>query len=454
MPPPPTSLALKSAEELYRVEPPLPLAEPPRQQNKGNQDKPARRQRRPTTQEQERVAPPAAHEPRQPRRQQRASVPPYQPPAASPGASDYDRRRASSSSSPSSLARDDDFLSRRDLLVWGGRVAIVAALSAGGAIAWQVLSHRENRHVSSASLRTPVQLSGHVGPVQSLSWSPDGALLASAAKDDANVYLWDIAQPLSPHSMLTSSNASHGVATISWARDSRFLLSSVTGSSGEIWNAETGNIIAHIPFEIDLGYWHPQLDIATFVSPTEKGANGKAILIWDIASASLLATLSDVSNVITALAWSPITTPTLVAGAKDGVITFWKGAAGSSISKSLPDLTSHTDAITALSWEPTGNRFLSASADGTARRWNKDQNTVIQHGKGAVTAVAWNPALALVAVGLADGELLLFDSDNGNKLAGISTDARIGALIWSPNGRSLASGGDDKSVRVYGLQTP
>ncbi len=129
---------------------------------------------------------------------------------------------------------------------------------------------------------------GHEGPIEALSWSPDGTKIASAS-DDGTVRIWDVhtgktllvyrdhtpqarftAVAWSPNGKRIVSGDDRGhvqiwdaltgqlllnysghhddsVTFVSWSHDSNYVASSGYKGIARIWNAQTGRTIASIP---------------------------------------------------------------------------------------------------------------------------------------------------------------------------------------------------------------
>ena len=125
----------------------------------------------------------------------------------------------------------------------------------------------------------------------------------------------------------------------------------------------------------------------------------------------------------------------------------------------------HADRVTGVSFSPDGRRLATASRDGTVKVWNLDNGreflTYRGHRKGepdganvlGVPNVAFAPDGKTVAS--SGGKVLhVWDAATGElkqTLAGHAAPAR--GLSFTPDGKHLVSGGDDRKVIVWDLAT-
>ena len=162
-----------------------------------------------------------------------------------------------------------------------------------------------------------IELSGHNGPVTNLSWSPDGALLASSSggfeTKDFTVRIWR------PDGSLANVLTGHTqpVTDLSWSLDGMTLASSSMDGTVRLWNRD--------------GTLHQVL-------------NGKAGRVF-------------------ALAWSP-DGKILASGGSDMLVHLW-AADGSPLSA----LHGHRAGVNVVAWSPGGKVLASGSDDKTVRLW-------------------------------------------------------------------------------------
>jgi WD40 repeat protein len=100
--------------------------------------------------------------------------------------------------------------------------------------------------------------------------------------------------------------------------------------------------------------------------------------------------------------------------------------------------------------------FASGSADETIRVWASDGALVrvVEVGRG-VLSLSLSPCGRIVAAGFGDGSVRLFRCPEWDQVWSVKTVHvnDVWSVTWSPDGRFLASGGEDKLVKILSAGT-
>ena len=101
-----------------------------------------------------------------------------------------------------------------------------------------------------------------------------------------------------------------------------------------------------------------------------------------------------------------------------------------------------------------GKRVVSGSHDKTVRVWDastgKELHTLKGH-REPIINMAFAADGTRIVSGSADGWLLVWDSSRGAHLSGLHTKTAIKAMAVRPDGKRVATPGEDRSVRIWEL---
>jgi len=260
--------------------------------------------------------------------------------------------------------------------------------------------------------RSLLVFSQHHQTVRSLTWSPDGKMLASGA-DDAQLLAWDLNGTV--HVQKQQAGA---VRAVAWSPDGRKL---AVGAANLVMflNPLTGNALAQ---------------------PKQKH-----------------------TAAVTTLAWSPRQSLQVVSGGLDKQAIVWNAT------DYMPQtiFIKHTSAIESASWAADGQTVATSSHGGVVRVWNAGNGQQV-HGffmdaQLPVRAVSFASFRGQLAVGGDDGIVRLWDGlacqqqkQNAFGTQCIDVPQRLHAhtgsvrtVAWSLDARFLATGGDDGVLAIW-----
>lgn len=338
------------------------------------------------------------------------------------------------------------------------------------------------------------------GRIHELAISPEGDLLA-AAGDDGAVRVFDLETGLSRD--LASSLRTFALA---FSPDGDKLVSAGTDEGDvRLWDIRTGSLRRTLtgdscpPFEHRSGGWDT-VYAAAFdpMRRTLATTDGEGLVrIWDEGSGACLHQERGHDDAANALAFGP-RGELLASGSNDGTVLLWDVSRGLERGQRLP---AHDGRVLSLDIDPAGRTLASSGSDGRVRLWDLTASPVtpraeLDGGEGSVESVAFSPDGRRVAAAGSDGLVRFWDPEtgaaqfrlpghpltvtavafgSGDLLGTASGDgtvrlwkARAGGLAGleitghkgkihvvelDPAGRTAASGGADKTVRIWDLES-
>ena len=284
-------------------------------------------------------------------------------------------------------------------------------------------------------------LEGHTSAIQSLSFSPDGKLLASGS-EDTMVRLWDVATRTR---IATLEEHTRFVESLSFSPDGKLLASG--GNSGTIllWDVATRTSIATLR--------HPGLLTSVSFSPdgtilASGGAEDNAIKLWDISTRETIATLEGHTGWITSVSFSP-DGMMLASGSEDKTVRLWDV----STRETIATLEGHTSNVTSVSFSSDGTILASGSFDKTVRLWDVSTRETIATLEGhthGVYSLSFSPDGMMLASGAGNHIVKLWDVATGHNIATFDVKAGGFSLSFSPDGMILASTGG-KTITLWDM---
>ena len=284
---------------------------------------------------------------------------------------------------------------------------------------------------------------GRTVAVNSVAFSPDGQLLASAS-DDQTVRLWD---PATGAHRRTLTGHDQPVSGVAFSPDGRLLASASRTGSVRLWDPATG---AHR--RTLTGHADPVRGVA--FSPDGRllasASDDQTVRLWDPATGAHLRTLTGHADPVRGVAFSP-DGRLLASASDDQTVRLWDPATGAH----LRTLTGHADPVRGVAFSPDGRLLASASDDQTVRLWDPatgaHRRTLTGHDQ-PVSGVAFSPDGRLLASASDDQTVRLWDPATGaHRRTLTGHDQPVSGVAFSPDGRLLASASDDKTVRLWDL---
>lgn len=207
----------------------------------------------------------------------------------------------------------------------------------------------------------PLEIGRHNGKVTSLSFSPDGTLLASGGYEDKTVNLWEV----NSWKLNTSLSVPEKVNALTFSSDSEWIAVAANDIFPRVWDRNglfqyllTANDSPRKPI-VALAF---SPDSGLLVTGTHDGE--RCLQVWDTKSRQLRRVIGGNQEMQT-VAFSP--SGELIVTANEKLhITLWR-TSNVSILRTLQDY--HLGPISAIVFSPDGKLMLTASHDKTIRVW-------------------------------------------------------------------------------------
>jgi WD40 repeat protein len=213
---------------------------------------------------------------------------------------------------------------------------------------------------------------------------------------------------------------------------------------------------------------HPNVITSIDFSPSgsilASGSADGSVRLWDVNDGRCTGILIDERmGYIFSVKFSPLGGGTL-ASAGSGRIDFWD-ISGDDEGNVLPSFTfieGHDAAVRAIAYSPDGLYFASGSFDRTIRLWNAANHSCVALFTGhdnIVIALAFSPNGKILASGSLDGDVRFWKVQVGGGGGDGSSSCLVhiarhhkyclNSIVFSPDGRTLVSGGDDGTVLLW-----
>lgn len=281
-------------------------------------------------------------------------------------------------------------------------------------------------------------LRGHEGSVSSVSWSPDGQILASGSVD-GTVRLWhEDGKPIIP--LPHGCKVGCDVNSVAWSPDGQILASG--GNQGiRLWSRD-GRLITPITANtiIDLS-WSPD-------GQTLASASIKSVQLWQKDGRPIRTFPIEHDNGYS-VAWSPkgqtlatngwnTPSPMVQLRRQDGIL--------------ISTLTASPGHAHSLRWSPDGQILAIADRSGPVKLWRHQDGTLITFIHESIYTytgrLSWSPDGQILASAGVDGVKLWWR--NGTFITTISPKGDgLAGLSWSPDGRTLAGAGNYGTVWLW-----
>jgi WD40 repeat protein len=246
---------------------------------------------------------------------------------------------------------------------------------------------------------------GPLPPVTALAYGPDGKWLAVGTY--RSIAIWDLTNA----ELLRSIDVAGAVHSFALGTDA-------SGTTGRL--AAAGGL------------------------PARSGE----VLIFDIMSWQLVASLAEHTDVVYDVAFSP-DSQKLATASLDKTVRIWAAPGW----KSVHTIRGHSDFVYSVNFTPDGTRLISSSKDRSIKVYNagswESERTLSGHNEEVLTAAVSGDSYNVVSAGK-EPQLRWWIVENGqNNRSMPGHSGSVNQIVFSRDGKRLASVGQDKQVRIW-----
>lgn len=294
------------------------------------------------------------------------------------------------------------------------------------------------------------RLEGHTSWVNSITFRPDGKMIASASADNT-VRLWrkngELHRTLNGH-----SNRVNGV---SFSRDGKMIASASDDKTVKLWNLngeELKTLQGHESSVTSVSF-SPDGEMIASASDDE------TVKLWNL-DGDKLKTLEGHEDRVKDISFSP-DGKTIASASWDNTVKLWnrEGRLLKTLAEKKDQFTTHTDKITTVRFSPDGNTIASASWDKTVKLWDREGNFLykLQH-EDIVTDLSFGIDGNTLASVSYDGTVKLWDLDQVNSDSDSEPEPEtldikdVVSISFSPDNKTIALAGTDNTIRLWSLE--
>ena len=333
------------------------------------------------------------------------------------------------------------------VLFSGGGKAVIAGCSDGAILRIPLLDGPEGADGGGPEgIQTIYQRAGEIWSLAKPPTAGSDRILAAGRTEQGVIEITARGTPT-----LSMEGHDNGISSVAYDPSGSYIASSGYDATIRLWSQLSGTPLLTLEGHTDFVSGAAFAPRAPLMAST---GFDRTVRLWHLGERGLPQLLGH-TDAIHDISFSP-DGRLIASGGWDKTIRLWDAETGAPVRV----LKGHVSTVTKVSFSADGTLLLSASRDGTARIWDvrtgAPLKSLINPDGGEVECAAFSPDGTLVATGSSalSGSVYLWDAATGAPVRTFEGHrGLVSGVIFSRDGRRLATSCRDKSVLIFDVAT-
>jgi WD40 repeat protein len=273
----------------------------------------------------------------------------------------------------------------------------------------------------------------HGALVECLAFSPDGKRLVSGGPNQVRIWQSEDGQLVNSTFEKDPRTTGKIAVAVAYSPDGRLL--AIAHAAIDLWDAASGRMLQSIRL-VDGSFSIYSIAFSPDGSTLAIGGSGKEILLWSLVEKKVIRKYKGNRDWVRCVAVSP-DGKLLASGGADRSVRIWHVESG----KLLHVLTDRYEEFSTVVFSPDGRFVASPEKDRTASIWETATGRLhlkTEPHEGAIASIAFSPDSRMFACAGALEAIFVREIRSGKVLRTIPTRSFPYALVFSPDGKTIA----------------